>query len=313
MSEQPGFDALLDYLARTRGFDFTGYKRASLMRRVDQAHARGRRRGLRRVPRLPARCTPTSSPRSSTPSSSTSPRSSATRRRGSYLRTTVATAAARGEAGRASRSASGAPAARRARRRTRSRCCWPRRSGSRTFARAREDLRDRRRRGGAGPGAPGGLRRAARSADVPQALRERYFDRGRTAATCSARTCAARSSSAATTSIQDAPISRIDLLLCRNTLMYFNAETQARILGRFHFALQLRRLSCSSARPRCCSATRHLFTPDRPEAPALPQIARSRRPRLLRDGVGGAPQPSPTRSASSCATRRSTRVRWRRS
>jgi two-component system CheB/CheR fusion protein len=37
--------------------------------------------------------------------------------------------------------------------------------------------------------------------------------------------------------VQDAPISRIDLLTCRNTLMYFNAETQARILGRFHFAL----------------------------------------------------------------------------
>ena len=37
--------------------------------------------------------------------------------------------------------------------------------------------------------------------------------------------------------VQDAPISRIDLLSCRNTLMYFNAETQARILGRFHFAL----------------------------------------------------------------------------
>ncbi|HZO66626.1 MAG TPA: CheR family methyltransferase [Kribbellaceae bacterium] len=37
--------------------------------------------------------------------------------------------------------------------------------------------------------------------------------------------------------VQDAPISRIDLLLCRNTLMYFNAETQARILSRFHFAV----------------------------------------------------------------------------
>jgi two-component system CheB/CheR fusion protein len=36
---------------------------------------------------------------------------------------------------------------------------------------------------------------------------------------------------------QDAPISHIDLLTCRNTLMYFNAETQARILNRFHFAL----------------------------------------------------------------------------
>jgi two-component system CheB/CheR fusion protein len=37
--------------------------------------------------------------------------------------------------------------------------------------------------------------------------------------------------------IQDAPISRVDLLVCRNTLMYFNAETQSRILTRFHFAL----------------------------------------------------------------------------
>lgn len=38
--------------------------------------------------------------------------------------------------------------------------------------------------------------------------------------------------------IQDAPISKIDLLICRNTLMYFNSETQSRILTRFHFALR---------------------------------------------------------------------------
>src|SRR3954447_12241552 len=37
--------------------------------------------------------------------------------------------------------------------------------------------------------------------------------------------------------VQDAPISHVDLLLCRNTLMYFNAEAQSRILGRLHFAL----------------------------------------------------------------------------
>jgi two-component system, chemotaxis family, CheB/CheR fusion protein len=37
--------------------------------------------------------------------------------------------------------------------------------------------------------------------------------------------------------IQDAPISRVDLILCRNILMYFNAETQARVLTRLHFAL----------------------------------------------------------------------------
>ena len=36
---------------------------------------------------------------------------------------------------------------------------------------------------------------------------------------------------------QDAPISRVDLLTSRNTLMYFTAETQERVLRRFHFAL----------------------------------------------------------------------------
>ena len=37
----------------------------------------------------------------------------------------------------------------------------------------------------------------------------------------------------------DAPISRVDLLVSRNTLMYFNAETQASIVRRFHFALSV--------------------------------------------------------------------------
>jgi two-component system CheB/CheR fusion protein len=37
--------------------------------------------------------------------------------------------------------------------------------------------------------------------------------------------------------VRDAPISRVDLLVCRNTLMYFTAETQAGVLRRFHFAL----------------------------------------------------------------------------
>lgn len=38
--------------------------------------------------------------------------------------------------------------------------------------------------------------------------------------------------------IQDAPISNIDLLVCRNTLMYFNPQTQHQILNRFYFALK---------------------------------------------------------------------------
>jgi hypothetical protein len=38
--------------------------------------------------------------------------------------------------------------------------------------------------------------------------------------------------------IRDAPIPRIDLLVCRNTLMYLNAETQSQVLARFSFALR---------------------------------------------------------------------------
>ncbi|OBJ78672.1 CheR family methyltransferase [Mycobacterium colombiense] len=37
--------------------------------------------------------------------------------------------------------------------------------------------------------------------------------------------------------VKDAPISRVDLLVCRNSLMYLNAETQRNVLGRLHFAL----------------------------------------------------------------------------
>jgi two-component system CheB/CheR fusion protein len=37
--------------------------------------------------------------------------------------------------------------------------------------------------------------------------------------------------------VQHPPISRIDLLVCRNTLMYFTADMQRRVLTNFHFAL----------------------------------------------------------------------------
>jgi two-component system CheB/CheR fusion protein len=37
---------------------------------------------------------------------------------------------------------------------------------------------------------------------------------------------------------KDAPISRLDLLTCRNTLMYFNVEAQRAIVDRLHFALR---------------------------------------------------------------------------
>ncbi|MFG3253658.1 CheR family methyltransferase [Streptomyces sp. NPDC048172] len=37
---------------------------------------------------------------------------------------------------------------------------------------------------------------------------------------------------------RDAPISRLDLLVCRNTLMYFNVEAQTQIVDRYNFALR---------------------------------------------------------------------------
>jgi two-component system CheB/CheR fusion protein len=37
--------------------------------------------------------------------------------------------------------------------------------------------------------------------------------------------------------VSDAPISRVDLLACRNTLMYMNGETQRGVLNRLHYAL----------------------------------------------------------------------------
>ena len=37
--------------------------------------------------------------------------------------------------------------------------------------------------------------------------------------------------------VKDAPISRVDLLVCRNALLYLNADTQRNVLGRLHFAL----------------------------------------------------------------------------
>jgi two-component system, chemotaxis family, CheB/CheR fusion protein len=71
---------------------------------------------------------------------------------------------------------------------------------------------------------------------VPAELRERYFEE--TAGRWVFRADLRRSVIFGRNDlVQDAPISRIDLLVCRNTLMYFTAETQARILSRFHFAL----------------------------------------------------------------------------
>ena len=73
--------------------------------------------------------------------------------------------------------------------------------------------------------------------NVPEELRERYFERSDQRFTFRAdlrRTLIFGRNNL----VYDAPISRLDLLICRNTLMYLTAETQAHILRHFHFALR---------------------------------------------------------------------------
>jgi two-component system, chemotaxis family, CheB/CheR fusion protein len=72
--------------------------------------------------------------------------------------------------------------------------------------------------------------------DLPPELRQKYFEQGDSSYVF-------RSDLRRTVIfgrhdlIQDAPIPRLDLVVCRNTLMYFNAEVQSRVLARLHFAL----------------------------------------------------------------------------
>ena len=60
--------------------------------------------------------------------------------------------------------------------------------------------------------------------------------------------------------LKDAPISKLDLLVCRNTLMYFNRSAQDRILARFHFALGPGALLLLGTAEMMLSR-RHLFQP----------------------------------------------------
>jgi two-component system CheB/CheR fusion protein len=72
---------------------------------------------------------------------------------------------------------------------------------------------------------------------VPDELVERYFETGRGNGYTFRTDLRRQVIFGRNDLVQDAPISRIDLLVSRNTLMYFTAETQARILAHFNFAL----------------------------------------------------------------------------
>ncbi|HEX6470427.1 MAG TPA: CheR family methyltransferase [Streptosporangiaceae bacterium] len=72
--------------------------------------------------------------------------------------------------------------------------------------------------------------------DVPAGLRERFFEPVNSAYAFR-RDLRRQVIFGRNDLTRDAPISQVDLLAVRNTLMYFNAETQAATLRRLHFAL----------------------------------------------------------------------------
>jgi two-component system CheB/CheR fusion protein len=82
-----------------------------------------------------------------------------------------------------------------------------------------------------------GIYPASRLDNVPDELRERYFDRveQRYVVKPDLRRAVIFGRHDV---VQDPPISRIDLLTSRNTLMYFRPDAQERILANFHFALR---------------------------------------------------------------------------
>jgi two-component system, chemotaxis family, CheB/CheR fusion protein len=73
-------------------------------------------------------------------------------------------------------------------------------------------------------------------ADIPERLRDAYFEPAGTKHAFR-RDLRRQVIFGRNDLTRDAPISRVDLLTARNTLMYFNAETQANVIRRFHFAL----------------------------------------------------------------------------
>ena len=84
--------------------------------------------------------------------------------------------------------------------------------------------------------ARGGLYRPSAVEGVPADLRERYFrqeEKGWRAVPLLRETCVF----APHNLIQDPPYSRLDLITCRNLLIYMSNELQRRVIPRFHFAL----------------------------------------------------------------------------
>ena len=269
------FEVLLAYLKQSRGFDFTAYKRASLMRRVQVRMQTAGIEAVRRLPRLPA-----GGPRGVHPALQHHPDQ---RHQLLPRPRQLGVPARRGPAG-PHRRAGGAAAPIRV---WSAGCASGEEAysiamllaeamGIRRVPRAGEDLRHRRGRRGAQPGTP--RRRTARAPSRMSPPR------------CWSSTSTGRTDRFAFNKdlrravifgrhdlIQDAPISRVDLLICRNCLMYFNTEAQARILARFHFALVPARRTFPGQGGDAAGPERHLRAGGRQAAPVRSRPSGSRR------------------------------------
>ena len=91
-------------------------------------------------------------------------------------------------------------------------------------------------------------------ADVSEERLQRFFERERAATACGA-SCARWCCSRTHNVIRDPPFSHLDLISCRNLLIYLNRSVQERLIETFHFALRPGRLPVSrrvgvAGRPR---------------------------------------------------------------
>jgi two-component system CheB/CheR fusion protein len=129
-----------------------------------------------------------------------------------------------------------------------------------------------------------GTYEAATLAEVPEHLREAYFEPAGTKYAFR-RDLRRQVIFGRNDLTRDAPISRVDLLAARNTLMYFNAETQVNVIRRFHFALsspgflflgKAEMLLNHSDRFTPVDLRKRLF---RKAAPAVPELGGRSRPR----------------------------------
>ena len=95
--------------------------------------------------------------------------------------------------------------------------------------------------------------------------------------------------------VHAAPISHIDLLACRNTIMYLNSETQARVLARLHFALEEHGILLLG-KPEMLLSHNHLFAPVDLKRRIFAKVAKDNlRERLsvINEGGGYEPLESP--------------------